>query len=364
VAKPCDVLLAGGAGYPALLNAAAQLVAQLHPPLSSSPKARRPPVPLSAPSRCLGQLALALDSLRLGLSSDTCVAQLLGACGSGTRTRGRWHSSGITSVAPLAPLAIETLEHLASTARPAESLADAGMPDDATDAAAAAAVRLLAVIEGLPNGAASTAAPALPARTAVVLRGAIAALPLTPRLAFAVLTLVRHCQPRRPAHSWLGSWSSANNGSGALRRALAAQRVPSECVKGAARFLNAEGFGGDAGASGKRSLGEEVAEMANRHLKVAALYEHVEAIIFGVHSSNDASDEMAELRSLRTKCSGQEGGDAQDLEDGDAEDDTSSSHIEGGVDMGSPLPRRSLAVALGSLQRNIRESCIAPYLRH
>jgi len=160
---------------------------------------------------------------------------------------------------------------------------------------------------------------------------------LTLRLSAAIRVLA--CRPRR-SRGWFGERS--NGFDRELRVALARENVPGDSVHGAMRALNSDS--GRLASSGvceacglHHSARAEAAARASFSVKVAAMYDNVEAIVYAVHgSSAAAAEELAEFKSLRDEeCS------------------------RDSVDEDPPPARRSMWNNLS----NLRQNCLAPYIR-
>jgi len=308
VQTPSDVLLSAG-GHGILLDACQELMHFL----KETPDVLGPDV-----TSIFGELALTLDTMRLSLRANSCVARL---------ARSSPKSADRQAISSMVVLVMDTLSQVAAITAEAQSADPKAFQciDDvfvASDAVVAVAVHLLAALTSLPGVVSSHQLEDIAASLNDVLK----ARPLTIGVAGALRSLVG----LRPKGSWFGNSGSLDH---KLRVVFSEARVPSECVRGAVRAIEETTFE-QSHSGAPRSLREKAAREQDHAIIVATLYEHVEAIAIAVHGCHAVTNLMRDLKSLR------------DVEVNSTCDEDSSKH---------PVARKSFHEAFGRLRHNVKQ---------
>lgn len=323
-------------------------------------------------------LAMILDTLQICTGSEEFAADIaIGReCSVGRRRGARDMVGNRTSrtdpAVTLVELAIDTLEHAAILpfSPTVSGWSGGGAASVAIDAAAAAALSLIATVAGLPLCAALGDEPAR--RIAAALSHILSARPLTLRLAVALRGLVCKSSPVGRG-GWLGARTGHTEGFfRELRRVMAAEGIAAGCVRAVRHHLDvarsAHGGTEDESHDGSSSgvsvlMGQGIqatAAGAAAHVALfGTLYGHIEEVVRALDISGGrggSGKACAELERLRS-------------EDPTAGQMRQASSVEGadGSERAQPphaRRRSSLDDALRSLRRSIRRTCIAPYLRY
>lgn len=297
----------------------------------------------------LAHLSVILDCLWMGLETNACLAKLstcerksLGhALFSGLRfSRGRDSASLPTSpLTALAPLLLETLDTLSAmpTIFPGIDEYSNMIIPLAVDAAGTAAIGLLGKVLVSPE----VARVLSPHRISAALAGFIQAWPFSVRLGFAVRVVA--CTVL-PSSCWFAGRNASKDHD--LRRALAENNVPAECVRAAIRTLRCNGP-----SQPNRPLlfplGRDAAEAMRSTARSCVIFGHLEFIVFAVHGVSADNFDIASFHLLRRKLRGD-----YDVNDDEVWEMTPEDR--------APPAKKSLWLGLSSLRRGIRESCIAP----
>jgi len=358
-ARPCDALLATG-GYSKLVSAASkafcglqcfQQKKSLTVDRTDHGRQQQPQEEKEGEQALLlGQLALLLDCLRLGLGSEACTTRLL------PKRRGKNGSKGYSGggphceAAPLFPIALSALE-LAAVYPVSRNSGGEGMYlAAALDAVAAAALQLLASA-GIDD---SSALPrAVANQIATEIERLVTVRPLTVRLAASLRHLV--CLP--PCSSRSGPRRHAvavgiRPGLGKdLRRALAEEDVAEHILRAAKCELQCGQNGawrrGSSAGTNPRGLAAQVEVQAQEAIEAGELYDHVEAIVCAIRGAVAATD--ADLAELRSRCQS---------------DSSASSHLacKGRKQLASSCHRRGvISGGLASLRQTVRLRCLLPH---
>eukprot|EP00927_Polykrikos_kofoidii_P013913 TRINITY_DN16066_c0_g1_i1.p1 TRINITY_DN16066_c0_g1~~TRINITY_DN16066_c0_g1_i1.p1 ORF type:complete len:2287 (+),score=373.46 TRINITY_DN16066_c0_g1_i1:79-6939(+) len=306
----------------------------------------------------LANLALILDSLRVCTGCEEFASRL----------KRRSADAGCqlaATPATLVALSVEALEKIADLAHDVSgSCSSGGVLGVALDAAATAAVWLLAVGAALP--VATPLGGATPQHCADALRRVLEIRPLTVRFAVAIRALVcGHSPSAGRGGAWFRSWAEPNSAFAIdLQRELAAEHVAHHCVIAVRRALdvahesheesNFDDGTSSVGASHAAGHGiEAVAAGAAQHLSnFGTLYGHVEAIVRALDCADEhgrGGDAAAELAKLMPEDS--------------APEMLASADFNDGVVVQEARRRGALDSALRSLRRSIRLTCLAPFRR-
>jgi len=303
VPHPCNVLLAVD-GCARLFSTARASLSQLQGCFHGAKRSES-----SSPRVIsnLGQVALMLDSLHMALRSDAYAHQLLTSRGGagGKHSFVLREASGATRkacddpVSPLLPLTIEALQHLAAYPALGGSFTsrDQAMAA-AIEAAATASLHLVTVIADFlvvtPHEHADSIASAL--------REIVQGNKVGHRFFSALRALV--CRPHCK-RNWLKTNGTTFHRE--LRRALAVQNIPGECIRTALHNLSTDA------REGKRRLGKRegperrsvgpsraaAAEIRKKLVEMGALCEDLEAVACAIHGPGAACEEgLLELHAL------------------------------------------------------------------